>query len=196
MPCPFPSVRKKTNSDDGWETLGKSVMLAVSSDMKRTQVPSWITRPPIDWGQPRRGKLSANHWEVICTIHLVFTLIRLWGGDSGTERQQEMLKNYMDLIQATRILTMKSLARVDVETFRGYILQHLLDYKRLYPNAKINPIHHAALHADEKLEEFGPLPSRNAGHYERSIYVMQEMNTNNKFGNANHARALDGLALY
>lgn len=158
-------------------------MEAVSADMKRTQVPSWISRPPIDWGQARRGKLSANNWEVICTIHLVFTLIRLWGVAAATDRQRDMLKNYIDLIQAVRILTMKSIASVNIEAYSHYIYQHLVDYKRLYPNAKINSIHHAALHADEKLEEFGPIPSRNAGHYERSIYMMQELNTNNKFGN-------------
>lgn len=157
-------------------------MLAVSADMKRTQVPSWISRPPVDWGQARRGKLSANNWEVICTIHLVFTLIRLWGGAAGTQRQHDTLQNYMDLIQAVRILTMKSIAPVDIAAYRRYIYQHLVDYKRLYPNAKINSIHHAALHAHEKLEEFGPIPSRNAGHYERSIYMMQELNTDNKFG--------------
>ena len=161
-------------------------MQAVAADMKRTQVPSWVSPPPIDWGQPRRGKLSANNWEVICTIHLVFTLLRLWGGSTGTERQREMLKNYMDLIQAIRIATMKAIARVDIEEYRACIYRHLTDYKRLYPHAKINPIHHAALHADEKLEDFGPIPSHNAGHYERSIYVMQEMNTNNKFGTTKH----------
>lgn len=159
-------------------------MQAVSADMKRTTVPSWITRPPIDWGQTRRGKLTANNWEVICTIHLVFTLIRIWGGPDSTERKRDMLKNYMDLIQAVRILTMKSIARENIQDYGHYIYQHLFDYKRLYPNAKINPIHHAALHADDKLEYFGPLPSRNAGEYERSIYIMQEINTNNKFGKA------------
>lgn len=183
MPDPLPSVRKIRSTDQSsWEALGKSVMQAVSSDMQRTQVPSWIKKPPIDWGQARRGKLSANNWEVICTIHLVFTLIRLWGVRASSERKRAMLRNYMDLIQAVRILTMKSIAPTDSRAYQQRIHRHLVEFKELYPNAKINSIHHAALHADEKLTEFGPIPARNAGHYERSIYFMQELNTNNKFG--------------
>lgn len=180
-PEPLP-VDARTRAKAEAHVLGKSIMDAVATDMKRTQVPSWISRPPVNWGSPRRGKLSANHWEVIGTIHLVFTLIRLWGGIHRTERQWEMLQNYMDLIQSIIILNLKAVRPIDIQSYDFYILRHLNRYKELYPHARINPIHHAALHAGELLEEFGPIPSRNAGHYERSVYRMQELNTNMKFG--------------
>lgn len=180
-PTPLP-VDERTRAKGEAHVLGKSIMEAVGSDMKHTQVPSWITKPPINWGSPRRGKLSANHWEVIGTIHLVFTLIRLWGGPERSPRQWDMLTNYMDLVQAILLLTLKAVKPSDIASYDFYILRHLQRYKELYPHARINPIHHAALHAGDLLAEFGPILSRNAGHYERSIYHMQELNTNMKFG--------------
>ncbi|TFK59971.1 hypothetical protein BDN72DRAFT_864716 [Pluteus cervinus] len=60
------------------EILSHGVMTAIWEDIKRSQTPSWIDPVPHDWNTARRGKLSANHWRVIATVHLPITLIRLW----------------------------------------------------------------------------------------------------------------------
>ena len=80
---------------DNRVVLGATIMEAVWSDMRSTQLPTWITAAPYDWGTPERGKLSADQWRVICTIHLVITLIRLWGNETG--HKQDLLQNFMDL---------------------------------------------------------------------------------------------------
>jgi hypothetical protein len=86
------NVPSPDNSGQGWKTksttsaiLGKDVMTAVWEDMARTQLPSWVTDVPHNWGTATRGKLSANNWRVICTMHLPITLIRLWGSNDAPQ---------------------------------------------------------------------------------------------------------------
>ena len=85
--------------------LGSTVMEEVWSDMTRTQLPSWITAAPHNWGTASRGKLSAAHWRVICTVHLPITLIRLWKEDNG--RLKDMLDHFMDLVTAIKVANMR-----------------------------------------------------------------------------------------
>ncbi|KAG6912887.1 hypothetical protein DXG01_011329 [Tephrocybe rancida] len=79
----------------GCVVLGKDVMDAIWADMRRTQLPTWIRPAPPNWGTSQRGKLSADQYRVICTIHVVVTLVRLWAKETG--RKKEMLKHFMDL---------------------------------------------------------------------------------------------------
>jgi hypothetical protein len=53
--------------------LGRDVMETVWNDMKKSLLPSWISPVPHNWGTKKRGKLSADNWRVICTIHLPIT---------------------------------------------------------------------------------------------------------------------------
>jgi hypothetical protein len=80
--------------------LGKDVMEAIWADMALTELPPWVTDVPPNWGTAARGKLSANNWRVICTVHLLITLIRLWGGDNTPEHWKNILENFMDLVHA------------------------------------------------------------------------------------------------
>ncbi|KAK0183688.1 hypothetical protein F5146DRAFT_1147968 [Armillaria mellea] len=88
--------------------LGKSIMEAVYDDMKKTWLPSWVSCVPKDWGTPSCGKLTANQWKVICTVHLVITLIQIWGTQSSPEslRFSHMLANFLDMVKAVSILNL------------------------------------------------------------------------------------------
>jgi len=59
--------------------LGKDVMEAVWDDMKHTKLPTWIHPAPPNWGMVEWGKLSADQWRLVSTVHLPITRIRLWG---------------------------------------------------------------------------------------------------------------------
>lgn len=79
-------------------------MNTIYEDMAETEIPNWISSAPCNWGTAARGKLSADQWKVICTIHLPFTLIKLWARSGG--RKFEMLSNFMNLVAAVQIANM------------------------------------------------------------------------------------------
>lgn len=159
--------------------LGIDVLEEVWSDMERTQLPTWITRAPSNWGTPQRGKLNANHWRIICTIHLPITLIRLWHDD---ESMKPLLDHFMDLVAAVRIANMHHSSPSQVEAYNFYITRYVANLTRLYPDQTLKPTHHGALHIGDMLDLFGPTQSHSAAHYERYINFFHRVNINMKFG--------------
>ena len=181
---PSPEIseqRRKTRSTTG-AVLGKDVMTVIWEDMARTQLPSWVTDVPRNWGTAARGKLSANNWRVICTVHLPITLIRLWGSVDAPEDRKQKLENFMDLVRAVQIANLRSISKEDIKLYEHYIHQYLTGFKSLYKRAKVKPIHHAALHYGDILRGFGPAHTHGAAFYERYIHHMQGKNHNMKLG--------------
>lgn len=155
-------------------------MAAVWEDMCCTELPSWIGSAPSDWGTASRGKISADHWRTICTIHLPITLIRLWSNDTG--RRRDLLLNFMDLVSAVRIANMRVTSASTITSYNKYIFRYVAGLQKLYPDQPLKPTHHAALHIGDIAELFGPVHSHSAPFYERYIHVLQRMNTNQIFG--------------
>lgn len=155
-------------------------MAEVWSDMKRTQLPSWINSAPHNWGTQERGKLSADQWRVICTIHLPITLIRLWENETG--RKRELLVNFMHLVSAVRIANMRVSSRNQIDAYNEHIFLYVDGLKVLYPYQKLRPVAHAALHIGDILDLFGPSHSHSAPFYERYINFFHRINNNAKMG--------------
>ena len=83
------------------EVLGRDILEAVWDDMTCTELPSWMSPAPRNWGTATRGKLTADQWKVVATVHLPLTLIRLWGTKEG--RYFLLLCNFMDLSAAIQL---------------------------------------------------------------------------------------------
>lgn len=155
-------------------------MDAIWADMKNTQLPTWIGSPPHNWGTASRGKLSADQWRVICTIHLPITLIRLWENETG--RKKDLLQNFMDLVTAVRIANMRVSTSEQVKAYNEAIFRYVTGLQALYPHIKLRPSHHAALHIGDILDLFGPVHSHSAPFFERYINFLHRVNTNKKLG--------------
>ena len=112
-------------------------MEAVWADMENTCLPSWISPAPRDWGTTKRGKVSADEWRVICTIHLVITLIRLWHDKEG--RLQDMLQNYMDAVSAVRIANLRSSSPNRSQAYNFHIFRYVGGLRRLFPDLTMQP---------------------------------------------------------
>lgn len=167
------------------QVLGKEVMSAVHADMEKTELPSWITRAPYDWGTTRRGKLSADHWKTICSVHLPITLIRLFGHESSSDetRKRDLLDNFMDLVIAVRIASLRHTTPDLIQQYDRHVHRYLTQFKTLFKDQTLKPNLHSLMHIGDYMEWMGPNHARNASPFEREINVMQDQNTNLKFGN-------------
>jgi hypothetical protein len=85
----------------------------------------------------------------------------------------------MDLSIAVQITNLRSISKQDIELYEHYIQCYLVRFKSLYKQAKVKPIHHAALHYGDTLRSFGPA---HTAFYERYIHFMQIQNHNMKLG--------------
>ena len=164
----------------GGAVLGRDVMEVVWKDMKLTELPSWMSPAPPNWGAASRGKLTADQWMVVCTVHLPVTLIRLWG--SLTDRRFNLLSNFMDLTSAIQLATQRSITPQMIKDHEQLITRYLSEMKTLFKGNKVQPIHHVALHTGEFLRLFGPTHAVQAFGGERFLEVLGMQNVNNKSG--------------
>ncbi|RDX44049.1 hypothetical protein OH76DRAFT_1299183, partial [Lentinus brumalis] len=57
------------------------VIEQLRADIKNTYLPSWLERPPGNFGSASHGKLKADHWRTVCTHghhHMLSYLQGLW----------------------------------------------------------------------------------------------------------------------
>ena len=148
--------------------------------MKLTELPSWMSPALPNWGTAARGKLTADQWMVICTVHLPITLIRIWG--HLQDRCFSLLCNFMDLTSSVQLSDQRITNKQIIMDSEVLMSQYLNTMKTLFKDAKIQLIHHAALHASDFLRLFGPNHSVRAFGGERYLEVLGLQNVNNKSG--------------
>jgi len=148
--------------------------------MHRTTLPSWVSPAPRNWGTTERGKLSADQWRALYTIHLPISLIALWS--DGTPRYVDMLHNFMYLVTAVHIASSRVIDDEYINTYETCITGYLEGLKNLYPDASIKPNHHLSLHLGDFMRKFGPVHAYRTFAFERLNYLMQQMPTNKKHG--------------
>lgn len=155
-------------------------MEQVWKDMESTRLPSWISAAPANWGSAKRGTLSADNWQVICTIHLPITLIWLWRDDGG--RKKQLLRNFMDLVTASRLANLRVSTPAQIELYNMYITRYVNGLLELYPGVPLKPTHHTAMHIGDNISRMGPVHATNTRFYERNIKFLHFIPINGKFG--------------
>lgn len=171
----------------GIVVLGRKEIDAIRADIACLVILSCVTKPPPDFGSPSQGKLKADIWCTICTICLPTTLIRLWGLWKSRDHSQQLVDNFMDLVQAI-ILASSRMASKQCADLSLFLMQHYQEgILELFPNKHRNkPNLHATLHLPELLLKFGPPHAWWTFPFERLIGHLQQLNTNHKLGAFRH----------
>lgn len=148
--------------------------------MALTQLPSWMSPAPRNWGTAARGKLKADQWKVIATVHLPITLMRMWGRDSG--RRFLLLCNFMDLNAAIQLANQRVIAENHAKDYEFLLLRYLHGMMKLFKNTSLQPVHHVSLHTSDFLRLFGPAHSVRTPGFERFNEMLGSQNINMKSG--------------
>ena len=149
--------------------------------MTRTELPSWMSPAPRNWGTAARGKLTADQWKVVATVHLPITLMRLWGTPQEG-RYFLMLCNFMDLSAAIQLANQRIITEKHIEDYDKLFLRYLSGMMTMFKDIPLQPIHHASMHAGEFLRLFGPTHSVRTPGFERFNEKLGSQNTNRKSG--------------
>ncbi|PPR02024.1 hypothetical protein CVT26_008718 [Gymnopilus dilepis] len=159
-------------------------MSAIWSDLEQMLTPSWVTSVPSRLGQPSHGKLKADQWRVLGTTHLAISLVRLWAltetNDARSRRCYELLHVTQCLISAIIVASSHTVTTGSAETYLTYMLEYLNGIKRLFPEYRLKPNHHMALHVHKYLLLFGPMHSWWTFPFERLVGGLQRVPHNGK----------------
>lgn len=164
--------------------FGLPELEVIRQDIDNTLLPSWLQRAPANIGNPGHGKLSADQWRTLCTVHLPFSLIPLWTQPGAALHKKKALHNFMNLICAVLIGTARSTTSERQAHYLSFMQAYLrgLKDKSLFSNVKLVPNHHIALHLPEFLKRFGPTHAYWGFPFERYIGMLRRINTNCKPG--------------
>ena len=183
-------LKSKSYKHRKTRVLGRQTLSEIRKDMKRTQFPSWMSTAPAHPGESKWGKFSADQWRTFCTQVLPITLIRLWGSKPKGSRERDMLDNFMHLVSAIKLATMRKMTPSRIAQYEHHMHTYLQTLLKLYPDITITPYQHLSLHFGSLLERFGPTHAWRCFPFERYNYVMQQIPTNQKFGTSrSHSRA-------
>ncbi|KAI0737799.1 hypothetical protein C8Q80DRAFT_1222785 [Daedaleopsis nitida] len=159
--------------------LTVDVIERIRADIKATYLPSWIERPPLNFGSRSHGKLKADHWRTVCTISMVITLIPIWTSSTATEGDRLLLENFIHLVVAVDLATRRTMDAQRARLFDEHMLSYLQTLRRLFEHQLV-PNHHLSLHIAACLLLFGPVHGWWAYPFERYNGIIQRLNTNNK----------------
>ncbi|KAL5497981.1 hypothetical protein ACEPAH_2912 [Sanghuangporus vaninii] len=150
--------------------------------------PSFIRPVPTNFGDPASGKIKADKWRTLCTIHLPLALILycfyssdIWDA-AFRQRFAEVIDHTMDLVQAVTILFKKSIGPNKIGKYRSHIGWYISRLQQVHPEANFVPNMHMAMHIADYLPLFGSIYSWWTFPFERLIGKLRGMQTNSKTG--------------
>lgn len=168
--------------------LCEDTLSQIWSDMKRTILPCEVSPVPREVGSPSAGKLTADQWRTFCTVHLVISLIRLWGKERPDSRRSRILDNFLHLVTLTNSLHMRQMTPERIKSIEEENLIYLKGLRTLYPHTSLVPKHHMALHLPAMLKDFGPVHAWRTFAFERLNQIFQNILTNNLLGTYHRER--------
>lgn len=148
--------------------------------IQKLVTPSWVSSVPPEFGSPGSGKVKADQWRTLGTIHLPVALALLWGSSSDDHKQ--LLNATFALLSAIIIACSHVTSQEHAEQYLGFMRNYVEAIKRLFPNLRLLPNHHLALHLHEYLNQYGPIHSWWTFPFERLIGIIQRIPNNGKHG--------------
>lgn len=173
--------------EDGTSDLSRACILDhallknVRADMRDTFLPSWLQRPPGNFGMIAHGKLKADEWRTVATVSLLITLVRVWGSPSAQEREKKLLDNFVHLVVAVEQSTRRSITLGQAKMYDQHMHQYLVGLRTLFDH-KLGQNHHMSLHLKDCIERFGPVHGWWSFPFERYNGVMGRLKKNNHGG--------------
>ncbi len=163
-----------------FQLLSYEVLKAVRADILSTHLPSWLERPPANFGSLKHGKLKADQWRTVCTVNLVVTLVRLWSS-SVSEHDKDLLDNFLHLVAAVDLASRRTMSEARAAAYDEHMYKYLCGLKELFDHEFV-PNHHLSLHLYSCLMLFGPVHGWWAFPFERFNGLLGNINTNHKSG--------------
>ncbi|KAI0654528.1 hypothetical protein C8Q70DRAFT_925535 [Cubamyces menziesii] len=158
--------------------ITQEIIDVIRADIQNTILPSWLERPPKNFGSALHGKLKADQWRTVCTVNLTITLVRLWGVVGAAQRDRLLLDNFVHLVTAVDLATRRSMNPERAKAFDHHMLLYLQGLRDIFSHELV-PNHHLSLHLISCLLLFGPVHGWWAYPFERYNGLLASLNINN-----------------
>ena len=175
------SNSENDDEDEVWTAtciFSSKELLHIQQCLSKAVVPSWLERPPTNFGEKSHGKLKADQWLQLFSVFLPLVLPEIWL-QSGSQRiGTALLLNFHDLITCTNIVCAYTTSSEAADLYLDHYTQYCKSSKRLFPNVNTRPNHHYAMHNGDLMKFWGPLIKLSEFPYKQHNGSLQKINTN------------------
>jgi len=177
-----PSSSECEDEDEIWTAaciFSKDELSQIRQCLSNAVVPSWLERPPTNFGEKSHGKLKADQWFQLFSVFLPLVLPEIWLSKTGLRRSgAALLTNFHDLVTCTNIVCAYTTSSEAADLYLNHYIKYRRSSKRLFPNVNTRPNHHYAMHNADLMKFWGPLIKLSEFSYERHNGSLQKINTN------------------
>ena len=172
------------------------VMQRITTVIKETDAPSWLSSVPANFGDVAAGSLKADEWWTIFTVYIPVALVSIWG--EGTVHPspevagelRKALDHTMSLVSALILSSTCTMTQARAAAYRSHIAKWVSGLADLYPDKDARTNNHMAFHIYDFLLLFGPMHSWWCFPFERLIGQLQRLGHNHKFGSYSNLLSL------
>jgi hypothetical protein len=178
----------EVNSDDEFADIAvrgswkfsKENLEIIRSCIREVSLPTHVSRPPGNLGEPKHGKLKAEQYLTLFSLIFPLVLPEL-KIDDDPARHKAMLESFCRLIGSTNIVSSFKTSNSAADLFMDYYSDYFSSIQTLFPDVDVLPTHHNAMHIPDILKNWGPLASQNEFMGERVNGMLQKIKTNEHF---------------
>ncbi|KAF9254475.1 hypothetical protein L218DRAFT_1009627 [Marasmius fiardii PR-910] len=128
-------------------TFDKNHLEAIHACIQDIELPSYVSRPPINLGQPSHGTLKAADYLLLFTVILPLVIPELWSNpNSDSDVNESLLDNFYHLVASTNIMAAYSTSNEEADAYTSHYSQDWEYNTILFPTAHSMPNHHYAMH--------------------------------------------------
>ncbi|THU79883.1 hypothetical protein K435DRAFT_606668, partial [Dendrothele bispora CBS 962.96] len=157
----------------------------IRSCIQNIPLPTYVTRPPGNLGEPSHGSLKAYDYQILFTVIFPLIIPELWPPSNCTDYQALFLNNFDHLVASTNIVSAYSTSDQDAEEYMRHYVRYRETLGELF-EVKWKPNHHYAMHNPDLLRRWGPLAEVSEFAGERANYLSQSVNTNRRIYDLHH----------
>jgi len=126
--------------------------------------------------------MKASQWQTVFMITLLVTLTRVWGIEKASSTNIDHLKNFHSLVIAFWLAHLPNINEQTITSYERAMKEHLEGLLTLFPEYKLKPKHHYALHLGLFMRLFGPVKGWSGWAGERKHLSQKKTPTNKRVG--------------
>ena len=161
--------------------------------ISETDIPSWLTRIPTNFGFRSSSSLKAAQWHFLSTVYYPLALIPLWTfgwrkddvkhviGDNYTQ-QEILLKALVSLLTFTNLLCQHQIHEENLKEIEISLKSYRSTVQLGWPQHVSKPNLHISQHYPEFIQKFAPPRSHAAWAHERLNGILGKIPKNNHMG--------------
>ena len=138
--------------------------------------------PPPNLGSSKSGSMKASQWQTVFMVTLLVTLTRVWGIEQCSSTTLAHLNNFLALVIAFCLAHLSNINEETIASYEQAMRGHLEGLLNLFPDYKLKPKHHYALHLGLFMRLFGPVKGWSGWAGERKHLSQKRTYTNRKVG--------------